>query len=150
MEPLDALDVLARWIHIGVAIVILGGSVFNRFVLMPAAEQLPDEAHEALRENVVARWRMFFRAGIMMFIISGFFNYFRNMDQHKGDALYHALLGSKIILAFGVFFLLSALSGKSKALDGLRQQKKKWMTITIILAAVVVALAGAAKVLCKL
>ena len=141
------LDLLFRWIHIGTAIVILGGSVFLRFVLMPAAKDLPDAEHDALRERLMGRWRKIVGIGIGLFLISGFYNYLVvMMPQHKGDKLYNALLGTKILLAFGVFFLASALTGRAAAFETIRKNSKKWLLITILLATAIVIISGYLKV----
>lgn len=145
MDAMLSVDVLSRWVHVGTAIVIVGGSVFMRFVLMPAADQLPEAEHNALRERVLGTWRKYVGIGIGLFLLSGFYNYFRAIQAGK-EGLYHGLIGTKIIVALVVFFLASALVGRSPALEPLRQQRKKWLAITILLAAIVVALAGVAKV----
>ncbi len=117
-----------------------------RFVLMPAASQLPNDAHEQLRAAVLAKWKRFVHGGIGLFILSGFYNYMRLMGSHKGDKLWHALVGTKILLAFVVFFLASALVGKSKAFEPLRQHRAKWLGITVVLALVIVAMSSFLKV----
>jgi uncharacterized membrane protein len=143
----DLIPILSRWIHVGTAIVVLGGSVFMRFVLMPAAAALPDAEHDALRQRVMGRWKKFVMIGIALFLISGFYNYIAvAIPQHKGDKLYHPLIGTKILLAFAVFFLASALTGRSAAFEGIRKNNKKWLLITIILAALVVAISGVLKI----
>ena len=149
MENLIALDLLSRWVHIGTAIVVLGGSVFMRFILMPAAAELPDAEHEALRERVMARWKKFVMIGIGLFLVSGFYNYLVvSLPKHKGDKLYSALIGTKILLALGVFFLASALTGRAAAFDGIRKNSKKWLLVLITLAAAVVAISGVLKIAC--
>src|ERR1700727_1835574 len=100
MEGALLLAVLFRWIHVGSAIVVLGGSVFLRFVLMPAADKLPEETHRTLRADLVRIWKRFVHAGIALFLISGFYNYaLVTIPEHRGDGLYHALMGIKIIIA---------------------------------------------------
>lgn len=147
MEPSELVSVLSRWVHVGAAIVMLGGSVFMRFALMPAARSLPDAEHQALRERVMGAWRKFVAAGILLLLLSGFYNYLViSIPAHKGQGLYHGLMGVKIILALVVFFLASALTGRSKALEGIRQNAARWLGITILLAALVVAIAGYLKV----
>jgi uncharacterized membrane protein len=147
MDDLTAINVLSRWVHVGTAIVVLGGSVFMRFVLMPAAAQLPDAEHDALRQRVMGRWKKFVMIGIALFLISGFYNYIVvAIPQHKGDKLYHPLIGTKILLAFAVFFLASALTGRSAAFEGIRRNNRKWLLITIILAAIIVAISGVLKI----
>ena len=50
------------------------------------------------------------------------------------------------IVALVVFFLASVLVGRSPKFEGMRANRKKWMTVTILLAAVVVAIGGFLKV----
>ena len=57
MENLFALDVLSRFAHVATAIVMVGGTVFMRFVLMPAAKELPETEHDQLRQRLLARWK---------------------------------------------------------------------------------------------
>ncbi|MGE3315890.1 MAG: hypothetical protein AB7O26_12325 [Planctomycetaceae bacterium] len=146
MEGLTAVEVVSRWFHVGMAIVLLGGSVFMRFVLIPAAEPMPEADHAALRERIMGRWRKFLHAGIGLLLITGVFNYMRQIPLHKGDGLYHALMGIKMLLAIAVFFLASALAGRSAAFEGLRQARKKWLMVTILLAFGIVAISGFLKV----
>jgi uncharacterized membrane protein len=141
------LDTVSRIVHVGTAITLVGGSVFMAFALMPAAAaNLSDEEHDRLREGVLGRWKKFVGPGIGLFLISGFYNFARMAPLHKGDSLYHALVGTKILLAFAVFFIASALVGKSKALDGMRQNRAKWLKILILLAAIIVGISGFVKV----
>lgn len=144
---MEAITVLSRWIHIGTAIVLVGGTCFLRFVLTPAAAQLAEAEHAKLKELVMNRWKRFVHAGIALFILSGFYNFlFVQVPKHKGDGRYHALMGIKILLAFGIFFLASALVGRSKAFDGMRKNAKSVQLIMILLAAVIVGISGYLKV----
>ncbi len=141
------LDTASRIVHVGTAITLVGGSVFMAFALMPAAAaKLSDEEHDRLREGVLGRWKKFVGPGIGLFLISGFYNFARMAPLHKGDSLYHALLGTKILLAFAVFFIASALVGKSKGLEGMRQNRAKWLKVLILLAATIVGISGFVKV----
>ena len=150
MDDLLPLNVLSRWIHVGTVIVLVGGSVFLRFVLLPAASQLPEDQHNRLRDLVMSKWRKFAGIGIGLLLLSGFYNYIVvAIPQHKGDGLYNALLGIKILLAFGVFFLISALTGRSKRFEAIRDNSSRWLLITILLAAIIVAISGYVKVAVK-
>lgn len=141
---------ISRWIHIGTAIVLVGGLVFLRFVLAPAAAQLPDDAHAKLKELVLGTWKKFIHAGILFFLVSGFYNYLVvQAPSHQGDKLYHALMGTKILLALIIFFLSSALVGRSKAFAAMRSNSKLWQTVIVVLAAVIVGLSGFVKVAVK-
>lgn len=146
MDSQLLVDTVSRVVHVGTAIALVGGTVFMRFVLHPAAKELSDAEHDKLRAGVIARWKRFVHAGILLFVVSGFYNYFRQMPNHKGDGLYHMLVGTKMLLGFVVFFLASALVGRSKAFEAMRQQRAKWLSIIVLLAFVIVAISGFVKV----
>lgn len=141
-----ALDVVSRVVHVGTAITLVGGSIFMWRVLMPSAAELDDESHEKLRTAVMGRWKKIVHIGIALFIISGFYNFARMVPKHSGDSLYHALVGTKILLAFGIFFLASALVGKSKTFEGMRQNRGKWLGVIVLLATIIVGISGFVKV----
>lgn len=143
---MEYLDVISRWVHIGTAIVIVGGSVFKRFVLIPSAADLTEDTRDSMKGRVASRWKMFVHIGILLFILSGGYNYFKAMQTHKGMPLYHALIGTKILLALVVFFLLSVLVGRSPKFESMRKNSGKWMLLTILLAAVIIGISGYAKV----
>ena len=144
----DLLPVLMRWGHVGAAIVLIGGMVFMRFALLPAAKQLPDDVHNDLRDRVMGTWRKFVGIGILLLLLTGIGNYYLAMqtDRVADSKLYNPLMGMKILLAMAVFFLASALSGRSKALEGIRRNAALWLVINILLAAAIVAIAGYLKV----
>lgn len=144
------IALVSRWIHVGTVIVLVGGLVFLRFVLGPAAAQLPDDAHARLRELVLAKWKRFVHGGIALLLVSGFYNYLIVMAPlHKGDKLYHALMGTKILVALVIFFLSSAMVGRSKAFAGMRANPKLWQGVILALAVVVIGISGYAKVALK-
>ncbi len=139
MEASEIVNVLSRWIHIMTAIVVVGGTLFMRFVLAPAAAQLPDAEHQRLKELVLARWKKVVMGGIALFVLSGFYNYIAvAIPKRHGDPLYHALIGIKILIALGVFFLASVLVGRSATFEPLRRERNKWLTVLIALALVIV------------
>ena len=140
------LDVLSRFIHIFTAITLVGGSVFTVFVLLPSANELPDQERTALTGSTSARWKRFVHGGILLFLLSGFYNYYRAIPEHKGDGLYHALVGTKMILALTVFFIASALVGRSEKLEPLRRSKAKWLKVLLTLATIVVMISSFLKV----
>jgi uncharacterized membrane protein len=140
------VDYVSRVVHVYTAIALVGGSLFTLFVLMPAAKLLPSEAHATLTTAVSTRWKRFVHLGILLFLISGFYNYFRSMELHRGDGLYHALLGTKMLLAFAVFFIASALVGRSEKLAAFRQHRQRWLTVLVALATLIVFFSGYVKV----
>jgi uncharacterized membrane protein len=143
---MQELSVLSRWIHIGTVIVLVGGTFFLRFILAPAAAQLQESEGAKLKDLVMGKWKKFVHAGIGLLILSGFYNFFMAIPKHKGDGLYHALVGTKILLAFVVFFFASALVGRSKSFDAMRQQSKTWQLVILLLAAIIIGISGYVKV----
>jgi hypothetical protein len=147
MELIDIVNVTSRWLHVSTAIVLVGGTVFIRFVLTPSAEQLPQTEHDRLRELVTATWRKVVRAGILLFLLTGFYNYLLvALPQHQHDKRYHMLMGIKIVAALGVFFLAEALVGRSAAFAGLRQNRKTWLCVLVVLAFAIVAISSVLRV----
>ena len=98
------IDIVSRITHVLTAITLVGGSLFTLLVLMPAAKELADDAHNQLAASITGRWKRFVHGGVLLFLVTGFYNYFRAIPSHKGDSLYHALVGTKILLALGIFF----------------------------------------------
>jgi uncharacterized membrane protein len=140
------INVISRVVHVSTAIALIGGSVFMVFVLLPAAKQLSDEQHGRLRELVNKTWKRFIHVGILLFLVTGFYNYFQQMPSHKGDGLYHALVGTKIILALVVFFIASVLVGRSAAFEWMRAGREKWLKVIVLLAAIIVTMSSFVKV----
>ncbi|MEM9585781.1 MAG: hypothetical protein AAGA03_00755 [Planctomycetota bacterium] len=140
------LDTLSRITHVLTAITLVGGSIFTLMVLMPAAKTLSQDSHDQLRDAIGGRWKRFVHGGIGLFLLSGFYNYVRAIPAHKGDGLYHALLGTKMLLALGVFFLASALVGRSQGLARIRQNRGKWLKVLVAIAVVIVSISGYVKV----
>jgi uncharacterized membrane protein len=149
MDPELLLYTLSRILHVGTAIVIVGGTFFIRFVLFPAATQnLADDVHARLRGAVIGTWKKIVHSGIVLFLLTGALNYYRVIANgtHKGHPLYHALLGTKILLAMVIFFIASALVGRAPAFEGLRRNAPRWLLVNLLLAAIIVAISGFLKV----
>lgn len=142
MDPELILAVISRWAHVGTAIVLVGGTAFLRLALIPALEGDSSELVSRIRE----RWKKVVHAGIALFILSGFYNFWLMIPKHKGDSLYHPLVGIKILLAFVVFFLASALVGSKEGTKKFRDNPKKWTGIMLLLAAIIVGISGFVKV----
>jgi len=141
MDPSFLVAVVSRWVHVGTAVVLIGGLTALRFVVAPVLAG-NTTALEAIRQ----RWKKFVHAGIALFLLSGFVNYVLAMPTHKGDGLYHGLIGTKIILALIAFFFASALVGRSAGTQKFRDQSAKWKTVVLLLAAVIIAMSGFVKV----
>lgn len=143
------VDLLSRFVHVLTAIVLLGGTIYLRYILIPSAVELPDAEHDALRQRLRGRWRKVVSLGILLLVVTGFWNYLMvGAPAHQGDnhGRYHMLMGIKVSIALVVFFLASALTGRAAKLESLRRSPVKWLTLLIVLAAVTVGLGSALKI----
>lgn len=138
------VPLVMRWTHILAAIVMLGGGVFLRFVLLPAAEETLDaDTHARLRAAVRGRWMKWVSALILLFLLSGFYNYlFVTRFAHQGNPQYHMLFGIKFLLSMVVFFLAMVLVGRSGLAQRLQANNRVWLAVLVVLGGAVVLLGG--------
>jgi uncharacterized membrane protein len=100
------LALLFRWLHILAAITAVGGTIYARFALLPAAESLAEPQRATLLDEVRRRWFMFVNAAILFLIVSGLYNFvviIKTADVPK--AAYHSLFLVKLLLALAIFWL---------------------------------------------
>ncbi|MEK6246569.1 MAG: hypothetical protein N2C12_00220 [Planctomycetales bacterium] len=144
---IDIAGIVLRWMHIFAAIALFGGLIYQRVALIPAAQRLEEEPRKQLSEAVRRPWSRVVMVAILFLVISGFVNFARTSAAFKAvdlklPPLYHMLWGTKVILALAIFFLASALAGRGTATQRFRDQAAKWLTVSILLAVLVVAISG--------
>ena len=147
LAQLDWIAIISRWAHILAAITAVGGTIFMRMALVPSVGVLPDDERKKLHEGVRSRWVKFVMAAILFLLASGIYNLIMKEKQLKTAAdgaksLYHTLFGVKFLLAFVIFFLASALTGRSPAFANIRQKARFWLTLNLVLAIIVVCVSG--------
>jgi len=141
LADINWLGVIIRFSHIFGAIIAVGGAIFAAFVVFPAAHVVPEESRAHFNEMIRKGFARLVMIAITLLLVTGFYNYLVvELPLHKGQAIYNATMGVKILLAFAVFFFASALTGKSAAFEGLRKKRKRWLTLNILLALAVVVL----------
>ena len=115
-----------------------------RFALLPAAKAtLTYDVHERLREAVRARWAKFVHASIALLLITGSINFAILALPPKIEPMpYHAIFGVKVLAAFVVFFIASALMSQGPGFAGIRAKRAKWLSILIALGGLIVLLSG--------
>jgi len=138
----DYLAILFRWLHMLAAITAVGGTIFMRLALLPAAALLPEAQRTALHQAVRRRWAGFVMASILFLLLSGFYNLIRKLQLPDVPPSYHMLFGIKFILAIVIFFVASALVGRAAAFARMRANAKLWLTVNMVLAVLVVCISG--------
>jgi uncharacterized membrane protein len=73
---MDFLPLISRWLHILAAMAAVGGPMFIRLALFPAADAtLPDEQRRSLHEQLRRRWSKVVMVAILFLLASGFYNF---------------------------------------------------------------------------
>jgi len=150
---MDPLTLLLRWAHVLAAIVALGGILFARFAVVPAAEELGRDTADRLDAGIRRRWLPWVIGAITLLLASGLTNYVLLIRRVKdapelwgGDWLrqtgYHALFGVKFLLALAVFYLVSALVGRGAGTQWIRDARRQWLSVAIGLGVAAVLISG--------
>jgi len=150
---MDPVTLLLRWAHVLAAIAALGGLLFARFALLPAAEDLGRETADRLHDGIRRRWLPWVIGAITLLLASGLANYLLLIRRVKdapelwgGDWLrqtgYHTLFGVKFLLALAVFYLASGLVGRGAGTQWIRDARRQWLSVTVGLGVAVVLISG--------
>jgi len=148
MEFAILIGLALRWIHILSAITLMGGAVFQRFVLLPAAAALPDDTQQKLRAELRGRWSKLVMMTAGLLVVSGLVNFVLlvvncNLDKTEWPGrLYHMMFGLKFLLALVVLYIASLLAGRSALAERARENARTWLTLNLVLATLVVCLGG--------
>ena len=142
------LPLFMRWMHIISAIVGVGGTVFLALVLIPAIKKyLPEDAAPEFRTRVMKRWKLVFHPLIVLFLVSGFYNYIAvTSASHQGQSLYHALFGAKFLLAIVFFGSVIVATSTMKWSEKFRAKNGIW-AFQILVALAIILVAGVMKTL---
>jgi len=150
----EPLGLILRWGHLLAAITAVGALIFSRFALLPALEDLDETTRHRVHDGIRRNWLKWLIGAILVLLVTGLANYLLLISRSNAEAWggngrawmkyhgYHAFMGMKILFAFVVFYLASALIGRGEATQWARDDRKKWLTITLGLALAVVILSG--------
>jgi uncharacterized membrane protein len=149
---MDPTLLLLRWAHILAAIVAMGGLVFARFALLPALSEVDAAARDRIHDAIRRRWLPWVIGAITLLLASGLANFvlFDGRVRAEGwdggawmrATRYHALFGAKFLLALVAFYFASALVGRGAGTQWVRDDRAKWLSVTLGLTVAVVLLSG--------
>jgi len=135
-----------RWLHILPAVTAGGATIYAAIALVPTFGALSDEARAILRERVASRWRPVVAICIALLLGSGLTNFLMFQSKlHHGQPMYQGLFGVKFLAAMAVFFISSALVGRSPALQGMRDRMAFWIRVNAVLVVLIVLVSGILK-----
>jgi uncharacterized membrane protein len=150
MTSIEIVSLVSRWFHILAGMTAVGGMIFLRCVVVSPFLALPKAQFEPLHAQMRPRWARLVAMAVGILLISGLVTFGINASQYVLPKWYHMVWGIKFLIALVIFFLLSALAGKSALAEKLRQNIKLWLNLTILLSVVVVCLSGVLKMANKM
>ena len=131
---MSALAVVVRLLHVGFAVILAGGALYQLFVVRPMLESLEPEHRRSVRELMAARWRPWLFTAVAVLFVSGLMNFLMyKVPLHRGNPsvfVYHGLIGLKIMLALGVLHVMTMLSLPGDAFDKkYRERAGFWLSL---------------------
>lgn len=127
-------NLIVTTLHVLSAILAVGGVAFLRFVVMPAAEGLPESERRAFLARGAKRFTPILHGAFLVLILTGLHHITRLV--RSGLAIPGSLV-VKIILALVIIFVGVALT-LPRGFEGMKARRKEWLLLNLILAAVVV------------
>ena len=128
--------------HLLAAMVVVGGVIFLRALLIPATRRLEAPAGDVLLQRVHRRFRILLWVAMPVLFASGVFNMLDKAFKGIQALSYIGTLGVKIMLALLVFSILLLLTLPVRSFAHFQAQRDRWLVLSIILAVLVVGLAG--------
>ena len=138
----DYVALILRWFHILAGIVLLGGIIFMRFGLLPAAKVLSEEQRTTFRESVRGAWAKWVHASVAFLFISGLINYGLKEMTYKLDMGYRGIWTVKFVLALALFGIASIYVGRSNRAQQMRENPGLWLNAMVGIGVLIVALSG--------
>ena len=134
------LGLASRWLHVIPVIVLVGGTIFMRMSLIPAANQT--NASAELREAVRKRWAKLVMLSILLLLITGLYNAVTKIMCYEVPKLYGTLVVVKLAIGFVIFFLSARLTGRSDKAAKFREKETMWLNLLCVLMLALVLVAG--------
>jgi uncharacterized membrane protein len=141
-DGMYALMLVSRILHILAAIILVGGLFYLRFVISPADEPpLGASPVDQYFGGPRAAWAKWVGIATLLLLATGLFNYVQMIRTHeKLASSYHMVAGLKMIAGVVVFLLAALLAGRTAAAEALRQKWRLWLSVTLGIAVLTVAL----------
>lgn len=144
----DTLGYVLRILHIIAAVVLGGGIVYQRLVVLPSLKAAGKDPAEFLA-NARKSWSPLVGICALVLIAGGLFNFILTNRAFDLPKIYHPLFGVKFLLALAVIFIASVLSGRTSLADKFRAKAQFWLSVNLMLIVVIVLLASAMRTLPK-
>ena len=137
------LPLVSRILHIVGAVILVGGIAYLRKVVAPSAIPGEGDPVDRLYSGRRAAWAMWVGIATGLLLATGLVNTVLVMKIYPNlPGGYHAVLGTKIMLALVVMFLAAILAGTTPAAIEVRKSAKGWLTVALLAGLAVLILAS--------
>jgi uncharacterized membrane protein len=133
--PGAVMSVLMRWLHIISAVTLLGGTIYARYVMAPAAAGLPEPERQKFAAEVQLKLRPLVLVPLFTIVISGVYNL---AGKSNIPPNYFLWFGLKMLLALHVIAVSFLLVRAS-----LTQEKSNRMMTGVVYSGMAVVLVSA-------
>jgi hypothetical protein len=140
-----AVNLFMRWLHIFSVVSAVGATLFLRLVLIPSMAEIKDEARAQLMKSLAGRVRKLVHGAIGGILLSGLYN--THLLWKTSVAPYGMIYGIKIVLALVVFLIAIFLTSSRPKWAAFQANRKKWLGLNLVLAAVIIALSAILRML---
>jgi uncharacterized membrane protein len=136
----------SRLLHILSAIIIVGGLFYIWAVVTPSASSFPLKEQPTDVSAVDhyfggrrATWAKWIGAASLLLLATGLWNFISMVVANKLHFTYHILATVKIVLALVLMLLAALLAGRTATADAIRRKWRTWLTVTLLIGIVTVA-----------
>ena len=136
------VDLLLRWIHILSAIILVGGTFYQRFALLPALASIQSSPKDEVAEACRGPWAKWVMATSGLLLLSGLVNAVGIIKQYELRGVYHGLVAVKLVVALAIFWISAMLAGRSSSAQKFREKITLWLTVNVVLSVSIVCLGG--------
>ena len=143
LGDVDWLWLVLRLSHFIAGFTLVGGAMYLRWVLVPAAERHGASGQLAeLMAHGRKRWAMIVGISALFLIGSGLFSFVRTIQLFElSRPWYHMIFGIKFLLSLVVFFLASVLAGRTQLAEKFRAKLSFWLSAIVWLSLAILLLA---------
>jgi uncharacterized membrane protein len=130
---ISVINILARWLHVITACILIGCAFFVYFLLPFALCGLDPEPRAAAALRVRRPLKIVVHAGITLLLLTGAYNAVRNWNQYnQWPGVTHAIFGIHVLFGLAVMtLLLILLAGPAPRASG--RMLMKWALILAFL-----------------
>lgn len=140
MHPV--VEIIIHWIHLIFVIIAVGGFIFLRVAVMPAAEALDEESREVFEKALRKKTLPVIHGSILVLMIAGFANLIRVLTSDGHPQGFILLVMVKVLLAMGVIVGIGMSATKIEGAEGVMKNRDAIMAGTIALALAVILLSA--------